>query len=137
MTEPHLHEYPVEIQADDIDFMGHVNNASYLKWIQAAVVDHWQRIASSQALANYQWIALKHEITYRKPALLTDRLVAHLRLESVKRESAFYETVVRRGEEVISTVKSRWCCISQQSKRPVRITDAVKQCFFPTAPAAS
>src|SRR3546814_17393303 len=29
------HDFAVSIAPADIDFMGHVNNASYLKWVQA------------------------------------------------------------------------------------------------------
>jgi acyl-CoA thioester hydrolase len=34
------HDLEVSIEPGDIDFMGHVNNASYLKWVQAAVMSH-------------------------------------------------------------------------------------------------
>ena len=34
------YEFPIDVAQDDIDFMGHVNNASYLKWVQAAVISH-------------------------------------------------------------------------------------------------
>src|SRR3546814_1279032 len=36
------HDFAVSIEPADIDFMGHVNNASYLKWVQAAVLSHWR-----------------------------------------------------------------------------------------------
>src|SRR3546814_3959556 len=85
--------------------MGHVNNASYLKWVQAAVLSHWRRIAPPDAVAAHLWVALKHEITYRKPAFLEDQIVATVMLEKVQRESAFYETVIKRGEEVLAEVK--------------------------------
>lgn len=129
------HESEVAISEDDIDFMGHVNNASYLKWVQTAVVEHWRRVASPAAVAAYQWIALKHEITYRRPAFLLDRLIASVQLDTVRRESAFYETIIRRGDEVIAEIKSRWCCIDARSHRPVRVTEAVKACFFGTEDA--
>lgn len=45
MSEAFLHSYAVAIEPGDIDFMGHVNNAAYLKWVQAAVVNYWQRLA--------------------------------------------------------------------------------------------
>ena len=67
---PHI--YAIGIEPADIDFMGHVNNANYLKWVQAAVIDHWQRLAPAEAVAGHLWVALKHEITYRKPAFLDD-----------------------------------------------------------------
>src|SRR3546814_10742345 len=70
------HDFAVSIEPADIDFMGHVNNASYLKWVQAAVLSHWRRIAPPDAVAAHLWVALKHEITYRKPAFLEDQIVA-------------------------------------------------------------
>src|SRR3546814_7860030 len=90
-----------------MDFMGHVKNGSYLKGVKAAVLSHWRRIAPPDAVAAHLWVALKHEITYRKPAFLEDQIVATVMLEKVQRESAFYETVIKRGEEVLAEVKSR------------------------------
>lgn len=131
MASLQTHDFPVTIDARDIDFMGHVNNASYLQWVQSAVIAHWRRVASADAIAAFQWIALKHEITYRRPAFLSDTLVASAQLERVQRESAFYDTTIRRGREVIAEVKSRWCCIDALSKRPARVTAEVMACFFP------
>nr|WP_313442405.1 thioesterase family protein [Novosphingobium sp.] len=131
MNSTHMHDFPLTIHIDDIDFMGHVNNSIYLKWVQLAVIDHWQRVASPDAIATYLWIALRHEITYRKPAILSDRLTANVVLQQVRRESAFYETAIRRGSDVIAEVKSRWCCIDAVSRCPVRVPAPVMACFFP------
>lgn len=133
MNSAQMHDCPLRIEIDDIDFMGHVNNSIYLKWVQAAVIQHWQRVASPAAITAYLWIALKHEITYRKPAFLRDQLTANVVLEQVRRESAFYETTIRRGSEVIAEVKSRWCCVDAVTQRPVRVSAAVMACFFPEA----
>lgn len=133
MNSTQMHDCPLTIGVDDIDFMGHVNNSIYLQWVQTAVIEHWQRVASPAAVAAYLWIALKHEIIYRKPVFLRDRLTANVVLEQVRRESAFYETTIRRGSEVIAEVKSRWCCIDAVSRRPVRVTEPVMACFFPEA----
>jgi len=35
-----MFRHPVAIEPDDIDSMGHVNNAVYLKWVQEAVIDY-------------------------------------------------------------------------------------------------
>jgi acyl-CoA thioester hydrolase len=59
--------HPIRILPADIDFMGHVNNARYLNWVQDAVVAHWEKLAPPAAVAAHLWVALKHEITYRKP----------------------------------------------------------------------
>ncbi|WP_327195284.1 thioesterase family protein [Sphingomonas sp. LH128] len=47
-----MHSCPLKIEIDDIDFMGHVNNSIYLQWVQAAVIEHWQRVASPACSAS-------------------------------------------------------------------------------------
>lgn len=125
---PHAHA--IAITPDDIDFMGHVNNAHYLKWVQDAVVSHWQRLAPPTAVAEHLWVALKHEITYRKPAFLNDEVIATVIVERVQGARAFYETVIRRGEDVLAEVKSSWCCLSAETRRPIKIAEDLAARFF-------
>jgi len=124
------HQYPIAVDPADIDFMGHVNNASYLKWVQHAVVSHWEKLAPAEAVAEHLWVALKHEITYRKPAFLEDEVIATVILEKVQGARAFYETVIRRGEEVLAEVKSSWCCLDAETLRPARLAKSVVDRFF-------
>jgi len=126
---PHI--YAIGIEPADIDFMGHVNNANYLKWVQAAVIDHWQRLAPAEAVAGHLWVALKHEITYRKPAFLDDDVIATVLLEKVQGARAFYETIIKRGEDVLAEVKSSWCCLDAETLRPSRLASHVVERFFP------
>ncbi|WP_299323214.1 thioesterase family protein [Parasphingopyxis sp.] len=133
MTDTTLprHDHPIAVESDDIDFMGHVNNANYLKWVQEAVLAHWQKIAPPQAVAAHLWVALKHEITYRKPAFLDDTVIASVVVEKVQGASAFYDTVIKRGEEVLAEVKSRWCCIDADTQRPKYIARDIAALFLP------
>src|SRR3546814_7125443 len=89
--------------------MGHVNNAHYLSWVQEAALAHWRHIAPPEAVAGHLWVALKHEITYRRPAFLDDHVIATVILEKVQGARAFYETIIKRGEDVLAEVKSSWC----------------------------
>lgn len=124
------YDFQVDVAQDDIDFMGHVNNASYLKWVQEAVISHWQHLAPVEAVAEHLWVALKHEITYRRPAFLDDDVVATVLLEKVHGARAFYETIIKRGTEVLAEVKSSWCCIDASTHRPTRLTQHVIDHFF-------
>lgn len=124
------HCFPIDVDPADIDFMGHVNNASYLRWVQDAVVSHWQKLAPADAVAQHLWVALRHEITYRKPAFLDDEVIATVILEKVQGARAFYETVIRRGEEVLAEVKSSWCCLDADTLRPARLARSVVDRFF-------
>lgn len=122
--------FPIHILPTDIDFMGHVNNARYLSWVQDAVLAHWRKLAPADAVASRAWVALKHEITYRKPAFLDDEVVARTVLEKIAGVRAFYTTVITRGEEVLAEVNSAWCCIDADTLRPARIGEDVARYFF-------
>ena len=124
------YSFKIGIDPGDIDFMGHVNNAVYLKWVQDAVVSHWQKLAPAEAVAKHLWVALKHEITYRKPAFLDDEVMASVVLEKVQGARAFYQTLIKRGEEVLAEVKSTWCCLDAVSHRPARLAREIAQRFL-------
>ena len=47
MMDSRAHEYVITIDSVGIDLMGHIKNAIYVKWVQAAVIDHWRRIVGS------------------------------------------------------------------------------------------
>jgi len=128
----HPHLYAINVDPADIDFMGHVNNASYLKWVQEAVIDHWQALAPAEAVARHLWVALKHEITYRRPTFLDDTVIAHVVLEKVQGAKAFYETVIKRGEDVLAEVRSSWCCVDAVTHRPARLARELVEKFLPS-----
>ena len=123
--------HPIKVLPDDIDFMGHVNNARYLNWVQDAVLAHWRGIAPAEDVASKAWVALKHEITYRKPAFLDDAVIAQTVLERFNGARAFYSTLIKRGEEVLAEVQSSWCCIDAETLRPARLASDVVARFFP------
>ena len=129
-----MFRHPVAIQPGDIDHMGHVNNAVYLKWVQEAVVDYWNSVAPPSAVAGHLWVALKHEITYLRPTFLQDNVVAEVIAEKVEGARAFFRTVLRRGDDVLSETSSCWCCIDAVTKRPARLARDIAARFLPPAP---
>jgi acyl-CoA thioester hydrolase len=126
-----MFRHAIAIAPADIDHMGHVNNSVYLKWVQDAVIDYWQSVAPPDAVARHLWVALKHEITFRKPTFLQDVVVAEVIAEKVEGARAYFTTVVRRGQDVLSEVKSTWCCLDATSLRPARLAREVIGRFVP------
>ena len=116
-----MFRHPIAIRDDDIDFMGHVNNAVYLKWVQESVIAYWRKVAPAEAVAGHLWVALKHEISYRKPAFLKDVVIAEVVAERMQGARAFFDTVVRRGEDILAEIKSCWCCLDAATQRPARL----------------
>ena len=126
-----MFRFPIGILPGDIDHMGHVNNSVYLKWVQDAVVGYWQTVAPADAVAAHQWVALKHEISYHRPAFLEDVVVADVIADRVKGARAFFTTIIKRGEDVVAEVQSIWCCLDSASLRPARLAKDIVSRFVP------
>ncbi|MHA3840377.1 acyl-CoA thioesterase [Sphingomonas aestuarii] len=125
------HDHNLTIEPNDIDHMGHVNNAVYLSWVQEAVVAYWEKIAPKEDVARHLWVALKHEITYRRPAFLDDDVIATVIAERVEGARAFFTTIVKRGEEVLAEVESSWCALDATTRRPIRVAKEIAARFIP------
>ena len=121
----------ITIEPVDIDHMGHVNNAVYLRWVQDAVTRYWEAVAPAEAVARHLWVALKHEISYRRPAFLDDGLVAEVIAERVHGARSYFITCIRRGEDLLAEVRSSWCCLDSATRRPSRLARDVVERFLP------
>ncbi len=124
------YHYPIGILPGDIDHMGHVNNSVYLKWVQEAVVRYWESLAPPEAVARHLWVALSHEIKYRRPAFLDDVVVADVIANKVDGARAFFTTIIKRGEVVVAEVTSSWCCLDAVTKRPARLARDIAAKFL-------
>jgi len=126
-----MYRHAIAIEPADIDHMGHVNNAVYLRWVQEAVVRYWEAVAPAEAVAQHLWVALKHEISYLRPTFLDDGVVAEVIAERVHGARTFFSTIFRRGEDILAEVKSSWCCLDAATLRPARLARDVAARFLP------
>lgn len=51
--------------AADIDELGHVNNAVWVRWVQDIATAHWAAVAPAEHQAAFIWVVTRHEIDYR------------------------------------------------------------------------
>lgn len=116
--------YNVATVSGDIDFMGHVGNSIYLRWVQDATLAHWQELAPGHVASAYHWVALRHEIDYVKPAFLGDGLSIDVDFHGVRGAKAFYDARIRRGDVVLARCASVWCCIDATTRAPCRLPAA-------------
>lgn len=50
---------------EDIDELGHVNNAVWVRWVQELAVAHWEAVAPAEHRDAFVWVVTRHEIDYR------------------------------------------------------------------------
>src|SRR5215210_2498900 len=61
-------EMKITAQPSDIDELGHVNNAAWVRWIQDVATAHWEAVAPAEHRDSYVWVVIRHEIDYLRPA---------------------------------------------------------------------
>ena len=117
--------------AADIDENGHVNNVVYLRWAQDMGVAHWQSRAPAEEQAIWAWVALRHEIDYRR-ALLPHE-VGHGRTWVAEApQGPRFDRFIRidgPDGQMCAQVHTTWVLIEQSTGRPRRVPDWITAMF--------
>jgi len=73
----------VPVRFSDMDAMGHVNNAVYLTYLEAARVDYIARVMGIVEPKDYGVIIARVEIDYKSPASNRETILVGCRVESL------------------------------------------------------
>lgn len=122
---------PINPSAADIDALGHVNNAVYVRWLQEAGTAHWLGLATPAELERWIWLVARHEIDYRRPCHLGDSIVAETWVDRPR--GARFDRCVRilgPGDEVRAEARTTWVLVDQVSLKPARIPAEMIRRFF-------
>lgn len=117
---------------EDIDELGHVNNAVWVRWIQDISTAHWQALASAEQQAAYIWIVTRHEIDYRGNIALGEHITARTWLSEMPRGARFNRNVdfTNAGGSVIVSAITTWALLDRESGRLLRIRPDVYEPFI-------
>ena len=124
-------EMTVSVLPGDIDEQNHVNNTVYLRWVQDVATAHWQAVASPEAQKSIGWLVLRHEIEYKTPAGLGDKIVLRTWVGKATRLTfERFTEILRNGEgQLLSNARTLWCPINAQTGRPTRVPPEVRAQF--------
>ena len=118
-------EHEIEVRFRDCDPLGHVNNAVYLTYLEAARFSWWRRAFGPSGLTEHGFIVARVEIDYRKPALPGERLLIRLRVESWGGRASRWRTrfSTRRTRELVAEAKSVQVAYHYAEGRSVPLSD--------------
>lgn len=124
-------ELPIAVLPADIDELGHVNNVVYLRWVQDAAVAHWVAAATAAQQAELAWVAVRHEIDYKHPAMPGDQLIARTWVGTSDRANFERHTEILRGTDgrLLARARTLWCPISRATGKPAKVGDEVRARF--------
>lgn len=109
--------------AADIDALGHVNNAVWVRWIQEIATTHWASLASADQQAALIWVVTRHEIDYRGNIGLGGVAMGETWVAAAP-QGARFDRQVRftdaRGKVMVEAVTT-WALIDRASGRLLRV----------------
>ncbi len=132
-------ELPISVQASDIDQLGHVNNVTYLRWVQDVATAHWQAAAPVADQAVLAWVVLRHEIDYKRPAFLHDRIIARTWVGEAARHRFERHTELLRvtDRELLARARTIWCPIDRHTGKLTNVSPEVRERFSKSLPSAT
>jgi acyl-CoA thioester hydrolase len=128
-----MREFALEFVAgaDDIDELGHVNNAVWVRWIQDIATAHWEAAADPAHVAAYAWVVTRHEIDYRGNLTEGQRVTGETRVGEPK--GARFDRHVRfvgEGGRVLVTAVTTWALIDRSTGRLLRVRPEIAAPFI-------
>jgi len=124
-------ELRITIERGDIDALGHVNNVTYVRWVQDAATAHWTAAAPPEEQLRLAWIILRHEIDYKVSAVLGDGIIARTWVggASKLRFERLTEILREKDRAVLAKARTIWCPIDRATGKPVSVSPAVRAGF--------
>lgn len=123
---------PLRPGPDDIDALGHVNNAVHVRWLQEAGTAHWLALATAEEQARLVWVVVRHEIDYLKPCHMGEALVAETWADNPR--GARFDRLVRilgaRDGDVRAQARTTWVLMDRERMRPLRIPAEMARRFL-------
>lgn len=129
-----MSDYSTSITAtsDDIDELGHVNNAVWVRWIQDVATAHWLAVADTRHVDAYVWVVVRHEIDYLGNVDVGQTVTVRTWVEEPPRGARFDRHMSFTGPDGKVKVRARttWAILDRASGRVLRVPKEVAAPFL-------
>lgn len=131
-NESNFHSYRFTVPSDVIDRNNHVNNVTFLQWMQDAAVAHSRAVLRKGIYEDLKatWVAREHHIKYIAPTLLNDVVEVQTWIAELRRVRCLrmYRFVRVSTAETLVEGDSTWV-FTDLNGRPRKIPKEVLDCF--------
>ena len=113
----------ITAQDADIDELGHVNNAVWVRWIQDIATAHWDAVAPPEHRAAYVWVVTRHEIDYRGNVVAGETVTGETWVPEPPKGARFDRHVRFLGADGKAKVEAvtTWALLDRASGRLLRV----------------
>ena len=121
MSQPFTRDFTAS--PEDIDELGHVNNAVWVRWIQDMATAHWSATAAREHVDAFIWVVTRHEIDYRGNVALGETVTGRTWIEKPPRGATFDRRVefVNDAGKVIVSANTTWAMLDRATGRLMRV----------------
>jgi acyl-CoA thioester hydrolase len=125
-------EQRITAQPPDIDELGHVNNATWVRWIQDMATAHWRAVAPVEHVDRYVWVVTRHEIDYLRALGPGETVTGRTWVAEAPKGARFDRHVEFTGEDGKVRVRARttWAILDKATGRPLRVPPEVAAPFL-------
>lgn len=128
-----VYTYTFIVPSEAIDGNGHVNNVTYVQWMQDAAVKHYAALGGvgpMQALGA-TWVVRSHQIDYFSPAFAGEELEVQTWVVDLRRVRSLrrYEFLRKADGKMLAKGETEWVFVGIQTGRPLPIPEEVSGLF--------
>ena len=125
----------ITVPDSSIDENGHVNNVTYVQWMQDIAVEHYSSIGGIEAQGhNATWVVREHKIEYLLPAFAGEEIEISTWVENIRRVRSLrkYEFARKADGKILVRGETDWVFIDVTTGRPQAVPEAVAKIFSTT-----
>lgn len=126
----------ITIAPTTIDENGHVNNVTYVQWMQDIAVEHYSSIGGIKAQGpDATWVVREHKIEYLLPAFAGEEIEIRTWVENIRRVRSLrkYEFVRKADGKILVKGETDWVFMDVKTGSPRAVPEGVSKIFTPSA----
>ncbi len=125
--------HKMTVPEDAIDRNGHVNNVSFIQWMQDVAMKHFTSVGCMETMQNAgcTWVVRSHKVEYLSPAFAGETInirtwiVDFGRARSMRR----YKFLRESDGKLLVRGETDWVYINVKSGRPSAIPEEISSAF--------
>ncbi len=121
--------FPVKVIFRDLDYFGHVNNATYLTYLESARIAFWEHLTKQRGLKGLNFILASASIDYKSPAFFGDELEVGVRVSSVGNSSfrLYYEVREKNTGRLVATAETVQVMYDYEKGQKIAVPDELRR----------
>ena len=128
-AHPIIYRKRFVVPREAIDINGHVNNVTWVHWMQDLAVEHWNKVGGMAVNHEFKatWVARSHHIEYLSPGYEGDPLEAMTWVANIGRVRSLRKYAFRRESDgkLLSRGETDWVFVSAENGRPCGIPKSI------------